>query len=122
MYSKRFLLLSLLLFILLSCLLLVLRTVPYSWESWQPEICRLRNCYCEPFHNGLFVLQPVNAYSNLGYLLVGVLILGYLPALSNAQNNKTNLMHVQPAYALTYGTAVLAAGLFSFFSHSSLTR
>jgi len=122
MSNNRLLLLSLLLFVLLSSLLFALRTVPYSWDNWQPESCRLRNCYCEPFHTGLLVLQPVSAYSNLGYLLVGILILGYLPALYNPQNSRTNLMRVQPAYALTYGTAILAAGLFSFFSHASLTR
>ncbi|HEX7976133.1 MAG TPA: hypothetical protein VF498_17120 [Anaerolineales bacterium] len=31
-------------------------------------------------------------------------------------------MRNQPAYAQAYGAAVLAAGLFSFFSHASLTR
>ena len=64
--------------------------------------------------------QPSNTYSNLGYVLAGLLVLGWAgsqPLLPNG----ANLMRRQQAYALVFGLAIVAIGLGSLFFHGTLT-
>lgn len=101
-------------FLLLNAALMVaLVFVRFSWAGFLPEACGLRNCYCESFRSGYLVLQPVNALSNLGYVLVGALILG------------SRGLGSEPAprrFTRWFGAAAVITGWCSYLSHASLTR
>ena len=49
--------------------------ISYSWTGWRPATCMPAGCFGETSGAAL-VRQPANTYSNLGYMLVGLLILG----------------------------------------------
>ena len=49
-------------------------------ESSDPDPCVGTNtCYCERLHAGM-IKQPSNTWSNLGFVLVGLIMLASLPA------------------------------------------
>lgn len=84
---------------------LTLNVLPNPWAGWPPDPCQTQDCFCEPFQNR-WVLQPLVAYSNLAYVLVGALILS------------AGHMHSAPLY----GAMTIGVGVGSFFYHASLTR
>jgi len=100
-------------FLLNAALMLALVFVRFSWAGFLPEACGLRNCYCESFRSGYLVLQPVNALSNLGYVLVGALILG---------SRGFGSEHAPRHFTRWFGAAAVITGLCSYLSHASLTR
>lgn len=102
--------------------MVALSLIPYSWMDWTPEACRLRNCYCEPFRTGYFVLQPFTAFSNLGYILAGLFVLSRVNNRTIALSLPFNPMRNDHAWGIGYGVCLLVTGWFSFFSHASLTR
>jgi hypothetical protein len=102
---------------LLALASLSLYFFPNPWAGWVPDPCRTRDCFCETFQDRL-VLQPLVAYSNLAYVLVGGLVLASRPSVSGAGNR----LRAQPAYASLYGLMTLGIGVGSFFYHASLTR
>jgi hypothetical protein len=109
-------------FLLSAGLMILLARVPYSWSGWIPETCALHNCYCEPFRTGYFVLQPITAFSNLGYILAGIVILSEKKQVNMQSFQNRNPMITAPAWIIGYGVTLNLTGWFSFFSHSSLTR
>lgn len=103
--------------LLLSTMLMVgLTWLPFSWSGWAPEACALRNCYCEPLRYGYFVLQPVTALSNLGYVVVGTLIL------AARAPQQANPLARGRRFARWLGVAAVVTGWASYLSHASLTR
>lgn len=103
--------------LLLSATVMVALTwLPFSWAGWALEACALRNCYCEPVRNGYFVLQPVTALSNLGYVLVGALIL------AASATQRGNPLAQGRRFARWLGGAAIITGWASYLSHASLTR
>ena len=92
----------------ITAMAISLNWLPNIWEAWRPDYCRTVNCYCEPFRDG-FILQTITTYSNLGFVLVGLLILG-----RQAREAGQNL--------IAFGVAALLIGAGSFFYHASLTR
>jgi hypothetical protein len=110
------------LFLLSTGVMLLLARMTYSWSRWIPEACALRNCYCEPFRTGYFVLQPFTAFSNLGYILAGMLVLSFKKQLQKTSPQNPNPMVVAPTWIIGYGVTLNLTGWFSFFSHASLTR
>ena len=112
----RNVLIAIAIFALITLASLALALVNYSWASWQPATCMPDNCFCEPLRDG-FIRQPVNTYSNLAYILVGLLIL------TNARRDKAraNLLLSHRAYSLVFGGATMAIGVGSFFYHASFT-
>ena len=95
---------------------LALAFVNYSWASWQPATCLPNNCFCESLRAG-FIRQPINTYSNLAYILVGLLIL----AGACGGPARANLLSSHRAYQLVFGGATTTIGVGSFFYHASLT-
>jgi hypothetical protein len=83
---------------------------PSTWASWPADFCRAHNCYCEPIQLDRWVAQPLATYSNLGFMAVGLWVLG-----------ATVKRRSVPAGWL-YGGVLITTGLFSFFYHASLTR
>jgi dihydroceramidase len=97
--------------------------LPFNWQGLERTACWPDACFCEAGRQGP-VAQPSNTYSNLAFVIVGLLILAtdtLRPARTGARGSPTNLLASHRAYALTYGTAVAAIGLGSFFFHASLT-
>jgi hypothetical protein len=87
------------------------------WQAWQPSLC-FPNCFCEAIRPG-FVRQPANTFSNLGYVLVGLLIA--LSPQSSATASAQNLLRSHSGYTTLYGWAVVSIGIGSLFYHASLT-
>ncbi len=90
-----------------------------SFAGWRPAFCEGGACFCEAPRAAGWA-QPSNTYSNLGYVLVGLLALGW----SGSQPlfpDGANLMRRQRAYALVFGLAIVAIGLGSLFFHGTLT-
>lgn len=95
---------------------LSLWALPDGWAGWARDGCQDANCYCEPL-SGRWVAQPLAAYSNLGFVVVGLLALA-----APRQPASANLLRSQPAYARLFAATALGTGLGSFFYHASLTR
>jgi hypothetical protein len=74
------------------------------------------NCFCEPLRDS-FIRQPINTYSNLAYVLVGLLIL----ANARTDSARANLMSSHRAFPTVFGIATILIGVGSFFYHASLT-
>lgn len=116
--------------------LAVLSGLPAPWAGWARDGCERADCYCEPVTDG-FVAQPLAAYSNLGFMAVGLWILtaprrrstcppersewGAEP-LANREPAAGNLLRAHPVYAGLFAVTALGTGLGSFFYHASLTR
>lgn len=86
--------------------------LPNVWAGWAPDPCRTVDCFCEAFQDR-WVFQPLVAYSNLAYVLVGGLVLAWCP---------TRHQLSQSGYAGVYGGITIGVGVGSFFYHASLTR
>jgi len=87
--------------------------------GWRPAFCEGGACFCEAPRAAGWA-QPANTYSNLGYVLGGLLALGWSgsqPLLPLG----ANLMRRQRAYATVFGIAIVAIGLGSLFFHGTLT-
>ncbi len=93
-----------------------------SWAGWQPATCMPADCFCEAIRPGA-IAQPANAYSNLAFVLVGLLILGAPGGASSAGSaqQRANLMLSQPAYRIVFGASTVVIGLGSLFYHASLS-
>lgn len=105
-------------FLLIAAVTLALGALPFPWPGWQLASCH-PGCFCEAFHAG-GVVQPLSSYSNLFYILAGLLIIGTrgLPAL----HSHDNPMIRRRGYIAGYGGAVIAIGVTSLFFHISLTH
>jgi hypothetical protein len=89
-----------------------------GWPGSELATC-YPGCFCEAFGAG-GIVQPLSAYSNLFYILAGLLILGTrdLPA----QDTRANRMTGRRGYITGFGGAVVAIGLTSLFFHVTLTN
>ncbi len=89
-----------------------------GWPGWELAAC-YPVCFCEAFHAG-GIAQPWSAYSNLFYILAGLLILAArdLPLGDTRQNRMT----AARGYITGFGGAVVAIGITSFFFHVTLTQ
>ncbi len=90
----------------------------YSWANWLRATC-YPNCFCEAARGGP-IEQLSNTYSNLAYVLIGLLIVWGNKGKEG--NGGKNLMMSSSAYPITYGVTVFAIGAGSFFYHGSLTE
>src|SRR3990172_6764384 len=111
-------------FLLITLAAIAFAFLTFSWEGWERAPCWPDRCFCEAGRAGP-IAEPSDTYSNLSYVLVGLLILGAsLPRLRRERGgvraNSPNLLD-QPAYPLVYGVSVVAIGLGSLFYHASLT-
>lgn len=97
-----------LLFLIITLASLTLQFLPAPWAGWVRDGCEIANCYCETLRPASFVIQPIAAYSNLAFVLVGLLIVFSPP---------TAFQH-----RITYGLGLIAIGFGSGFYHVSLTR
>jgi hypothetical protein len=99
-----------------------LQGMPIIWEFLPPASCMPDNCFCEPVTRG-FIHQPVNTWSNLAFVLAGVLTMRLASrdfSSGSAQASGTNLMRTQSLYPLVYGLAAVFIGLGSMVYHGTL--
>lgn len=111
---------SLAIFAAIALAVIPLRFIDYSWARWRPATCMPSGCFCEAVGSSL-VRQPANAYSNLGYIFVGVIVLGLARTGSLATTGAPNIMLSHRGYLVLYGLAVFSIGAGSLFYHASLT-
>ena len=93
----------------------------YSWQGWRPATCMPDRCFCEPIRGGL-IRQPVNTWSNLAFILVGISVLAIASRdLSGAsQSDAANPVRTRLVYPAVYGVAAILVGLGSMWYHMSL--
>ncbi len=96
-----------------------LNWVNYSWANWLPASCMPNHCFCEALGDG-FIRQPVNTYSNLAFVLVGLLMLA-IGRDDWRRGAKNNLMQSERSYPIIFGVAAIVIGVGSFFYHASMT-
>jgi len=93
----------------------------FSWvESSRADECvEEGTCYCERFRPGM-IKQPSNTWSNLGFVVVGLVLLAILPA-AHAGSGR-NPMEERSVYSVLYGCVVVFLGPGSMFFHASMKK
>ncbi len=87
------------------------------WDGWLPATCLPDACFCEAIGGGL-IRQPINTWSNLAFVIVGLLIAFDLkPDRSTRRSNLISRPMVRRLFAL----AVISIGLGSMVYHASLS-
>lgn len=81
-----------------------------------PDECLvLGDCYCEAAGEGI-AAQPANAWSNLGFVAIGLLVL----ADAGRRRRGSGRLATDDRYAVLYGAVAVFLGLGSFAFHGSL--
>jgi hypothetical protein len=93
----------------------------FTWDAWRPATCMPDRCFCERIQSGA-IRQPVNTWSNLGFILVGlsVIVSAARDLARRSKPGALNPMRAQFVYPAVYGIATLLIGIGSIFYHSSL--
>lgn len=97
------------------------RLLEYSWEGWRPATCMPDHCFCERVRGGL-IRQPVNTWSNLAFVLMGLTILAVAgqDVPRAVPGAPSNLMRTRLVYPTVYALAAVLIGVGSMLYHSSL--
>jgi hypothetical protein len=89
-----------------------------NWQNYRPADCLPRACFCETIGNGL-IRQPINAYTNLGYIIVGILILIFLNKSKYQAKQISEKSGLIRKLFILFGIAYIAVGIGSFLYHAS---
>ena len=119
--QKNKLILPLTVFVGITLLSIAFAFTNISWDEWKRASCLPERCFCEALRPRETILQPANAYSNLGFVLVGLLVLATAPAGKALRHKDGNPIRSERAYPLIYGFSMLGIGLGSWFYHASFT-
>lgn len=87
-----------------------------DWTTWKPASC-LPHCWCEAARTGSFILEPVNTWTNLGFILAGIYFFFQSSQFSQSKNPFKYYYHLPKVY----GFALFFVGAGSFFFHASQT-
>lgn len=87
-----------------------------DWTTWKKATC-LPECWCEAARTGSWILEPVNTWTNLVFVLAGLLFIFKAQKLTTKSNQLSSLV----LFPRLYGFALLFVGLGSFFYHASQT-
>lgn len=79
------------------------------------------DCYCERLHPGM-VKQPINTWSNLGFMLAGLVILLMVGNSGLDPATEPNPMKAASTLAILYGAVVIYLGPGSMFFHASMKQ
>jgi hypothetical protein len=82
-----------------------------DWTTWRGASC-LPDCWCEATRTGHTILEPVNTWTNLGFILVGLYFI---------VNSKNFALLKNIELPKFYGLAMMFVGAGSFFFHMSQT-
>jgi hypothetical protein len=100
---------------MLRILLFLLRI---NWLNYRPADCLPYACFCETVGKGL-VRQPINAYTNIGYVIVGILILIFLRKSKSSRSSNSVISNLPRKLFVLFGIAYIAVGIGSFIYHAS---
>jgi len=85
--------------------------------SLKPADCFPSHCFCENIGSGI-VRQPIDAYSNTIYLLVGIFIIFHLILLSKKRLSYSKITNLPRKILFVMAFASIALGLGSFLYHA----
>jgi len=80
--------------------------------------CMPDDCFCEALRYGEWIRQPSNTWSNLGFIVVAILI---LVLLSRNKGDTRNRLLAFPSLSWLFAFSCLLTGVGSFFYHASFT-
>jgi hypothetical protein len=100
---------------MLRILLFILRI---NWLNYRPADCLPYACFCETVGTGL-IRQPVNAYTNLAYLLAGISVLVSLKKTKSSHLPQSSISGLPRRLLILFGIAYIAVGIGSFIYHAS---
>ena len=89
-----------------------------NWSNYRPADCLPHNCFCEAIGNGL-IRQPINAYTNIAYVLIGIIILVYLSRTKHQFMLRSPISNLPRKLFILFGIACIAVGIGSFLYHAS---
>jgi hypothetical protein len=90
---------------------------PASWDEWKPATCMPARCFCEAVSPAGPILQPVNTWSSLAFVISGSMILG----LAEVGRRKKGSEQFSWAYGYLLGVSAIVIGAGSAVFHASLT-
>ena len=99
-------------------LLLGLLYIIVGWTTWAVNPIESSTMFCENISDGL-VKEPINALSNLTYIIVGLVILWNLPL---KQHLASNPMMENGMYPLIFAAGTIYIGVGSFAMHGTNTN
>jgi hypothetical protein len=100
---------------MIRLLLFILRL---NWSNYRPADCLPNYCFCEAIGNGL-IRQPINAYTNIAYILAGIIILVYLARTKPIFNLRSPISDLPRRLFILFGIACILVGIGSFLYHAS---
>lgn len=90
------------------------------WRRLQPATCMPDACFCERLRPGV-IRQPINTWSNLAFISVGVMVLAVtVRDFTFVPLKRVNLMRTNCLYPIIYGAVTILIGIGSTLYHSSL--
>ena len=87
-----------------------------DWTKWRGATC-LPECWCEAARTGSWILEPVNTWTNLVFILAGLVFIYKAQQLTTHSNKLSSRV----SFPRLYGFALIFLGLGSFFYHASQT-
>ncbi len=95
----------------------LLSLVEADWSAWRQATCMPVDCFCEAVRDG-FIRQPANAWSNMAFVLVGMLVLrGH----GGGGQGAPVLLRDDVVVRLLYATTCVLIGVGSWLYHASLS-
>jgi hypothetical protein len=91
-----------------------------NWQAYRPANCLPYHCFCEALRPGI-IRQPVNAYSNVIYILVGIFIIIWLIRTRQDRNTTLSASNLPRKTLIIFAIAYFAIGVGSFLYHTSFT-
>lgn len=93
------------------------------WEAWMLAGGNSMH-FCEKNRWDMLIIQPSNTWSNMGYLLVGLVLvsIGLKDHFYKGREDLNNFMARFPAFTLLIGGAMLWLFFGSFLYHASMTK
>ncbi|MBI5667188.1 MAG: ceramidase domain-containing protein [Chloroflexi bacterium] len=90
-------------------------------SSEDDDCIAANDCYCERLHPGM-IKQPINTWSNLGFMLAGLVILIMVGGSGLNPATEPNPMKAPSLLAILYGAVVIFLGPGSMFFHASMKQ
>lgn len=93
------------------------------WDSWREALGNATN-FCEMNRYDQLIVQPSNTWSNIGFIIVGLIFIGIArnDHHYSERHSVKNLLAKYPGFSALIGLSALYMGIGSFLFHATLTR